>query len=454
VDLGAVRRADDDVSAIWGPIGYQAPEVPTSGTTVASDLYTVGRSLAVLALDFRGFSKAYVESLPDAGAIPLFVEQESFHRLLKRACHRDPDRRFDTAAEFAEQSLGVLRQVLADQGNPAPPVVSRLFTGERGAFGHELGQVEPGRNGSTAARLSTVDFDGRAIAAALPVPQVDPTDPATSVILATGGDLAALLSAADQVPDGSSGELPLAVIRARIAEGDLDTAREELRRLATEDPFDWRVDWYTGLLELAAERPKAALRSFEAVYAALPGELPALLAYAVATEWAGEPTAALGYYQRVWRADRSYVSAAFGQARILLAGQDRVTAISALDGVPGSHAHHHSAQIAATRAQITAAPRDLVAADLVAAAERVKRLKLDVERRAGITVELLDAARAWVGHTGRDHQEKVFEHRLTDRELRLGLERAYRELAKVADDPDTRIALIDRANRVRPRTWL
>jgi serine/threonine-protein kinase PknG len=41
-----------------------------------------------------------------------------------------------------------------------------------------------------------------------------------------------------------------------------------------------------------------------------------------------------------------------------------------------------------------------------------------------------------------------------ERDLRLGLERAFRVLAKVAPDRDSRIDLVDQANRIRPRTWL
>src|SRR6202012_2223555 len=56
IDLGGVRSADDDTSDLYGTVGYQAPEVPTTGATIASDLYTAGRTLAVLTFDFRGFT--------------------------------------------------------------------------------------------------------------------------------------------------------------------------------------------------------------------------------------------------------------------------------------------------------------------------------------------------------------------------------------------------------------
>ena len=48
IDLGGVRRIDDQESAIYGTVGYQAPEVAEVGPTVASDIYTIGRTLVVL----------------------------------------------------------------------------------------------------------------------------------------------------------------------------------------------------------------------------------------------------------------------------------------------------------------------------------------------------------------------------------------------------------------------
>src|SRR5204863_3891258 len=65
IDLGAVRRIDDHVSALYGTPGYQAPELVTVGPSVQSDLYTVGRTMAVLSFDFRGFTSRYAGSLPD-----------------------------------------------------------------------------------------------------------------------------------------------------------------------------------------------------------------------------------------------------------------------------------------------------------------------------------------------------------------------------------------------------
>ena len=49
-----VRHVDDQESAIYGTVGYQAPEVATLGPSVASDIYTIGRTLVVLTMEFKG----------------------------------------------------------------------------------------------------------------------------------------------------------------------------------------------------------------------------------------------------------------------------------------------------------------------------------------------------------------------------------------------------------------
>ena len=52
IDLGGVRHIDDQVSDLYGTAGYQAPEIAEGHASIASDLYTVARALAVLS---RGF---------------------------------------------------------------------------------------------------------------------------------------------------------------------------------------------------------------------------------------------------------------------------------------------------------------------------------------------------------------------------------------------------------------
>ena len=127
IDMGGVRRIDSD-EPIYGTVGYQAPEIETDGPSISSDLYTVGRALAVLTFEFRGFQGRFSTSLPDG--VPLLEQQESFARLLRRATHSDPGRRFGSAGEMAEQLTGVLREVLATADGVPRPVFSTVFSPE------------------------------------------------------------------------------------------------------------------------------------------------------------------------------------------------------------------------------------------------------------------------------------------------------------------------------------
>ena len=91
IDMGGVRPIDGD-GAIYGTTGYQAPEIADEGPSPESDLYTVGRALAVMTFDFKGFQGDYKYRLPDG--VPLLEQNESYRRLLLRATNPDPGRRF------------------------------------------------------------------------------------------------------------------------------------------------------------------------------------------------------------------------------------------------------------------------------------------------------------------------------------------------------------------------
>ena len=104
IDMGGVRRLDDPDGDIYGTVGYSAPEAG-EGPTVVSDLYTVGRTLAVLLCDIKGFGSTHQYSLPSPQAEPLFAQQESLYRFLLKATAENPDDRFQSADEMADQLL-------------------------------------------------------------------------------------------------------------------------------------------------------------------------------------------------------------------------------------------------------------------------------------------------------------------------------------------------------------
>ncbi|MEU5676556.1 serine/threonine-protein kinase [Streptomyces rochei] len=560
IDMGAVRRMDDEESAIYGTVGYQAPEVADVGPSVASDLYTVGRTLAVLTFDFQGYTNVYADSLPDPDTIDVFRRYESFYRLLVRATDPDPARRFASAQEMAEQLTGVLREVVSVQSGRARPAVSTLFgpevrvtdtelfprldgevsrlgaravrRGRRGGAGAAAGtpgtaaggpalpggtSAAVGAPGGTAAgavtaggagagavgpsagtgvvpaagtgasaglpgAVSTVGAGGGTVGApdglvrpvdapvaalALPVPRVDAADPNAGFLAGLMASAPAELLTALAAAPAPSTETRLREVRARLESGDAPGALAGLETLEGERPEDWRVVWYRGLAALVTGDHEGAALAFDAIYDAFPGEVAPKLALGLCAEVLGQLDNAAEYYRLVWASDPSHVSAAFGLARVQLAGGDRVGAVRTLESVPESSIHYTGARVAAVRARLrrrTAAAGDVAFLDdLTAAARQVEALDvygLDPARREQLSAEVLGCALDWVLSGGRGSVPPAAGGRtllgsgLDERGLRFGLERSYRTLARLAQGGEERIDLVERANRYRPRTWV
>src|SRR6266516_5534325 len=182
IDMGGVRRIEDEDSPIYGTVGYQAPEIARDGPSPSSDLYTVGRALAVLTFNFTGYTSTYEHTLPDSAMVPLLEQQESFYRLLRRATNPDPGHRFASAGDMAEQLTGVLREVLATGDGNARPAFSSLFSPELQATGAEAGEMD---GNGWAAAPGAMPQAGQ-IVAGLPLPQVDLTDAAAGYLATLG----------------------------------------------------------------------------------------------------------------------------------------------------------------------------------------------------------------------------------------------------------------------------
>ncbi|MES5821028.1 tetratricopeptide repeat protein [Streptomyces sp. RG80] len=495
IDMGAVRRMDDDESAIYGTVGYQAPEVAEVGPSVASDLYTVARTLAVMTFDFQGYTNVFVDSLPDPDNIEVFRQYESFYRLLVRATDPDPARRFASAQEMAEQLTGVLREVVSLQTGRARPALSTLFGPELRVTDTELFPKLDGEVSRLGARVPTtrirssaalpqlsaggaviptlgsteslVKTVGTPVAAlALPVPRVDPSDPNAGFLAGLMATAAAELLGALAAAPAPSVETRLRQIRAWLENGDAATAMEALRQLEEERPDDWRVVWYRGIASLVTGDHEAAALAFDAIYDAFPGEPAPKLALGLCAEVLGQLDNAAEYYRLVWSTDPSYVSAAFGLARVQLASGDRGSAVRTLESVPESSIHYTAARVAAVRARLrqrTAAAGDVpFLDDLTAAAGQVEALEtygLDPARREQLSAEVLGSALDWVlsggqGGAAPPARRVLLGSELDERGLRFGLERSYRTLARLARGGEERIDLVERANRYRPRTWV
>jgi serine/threonine-protein kinase PknG len=520
IDMGAVRRMDDTESAIYGTVGYQAPEVAEAGPSVASDLYTVARTLAVLTFDFQGYTNVFVDSLPDPGNIEVFSRYESFYRLLVRATDPDPGKRFASAEEMSDQLLGVLREVVALETGRPRPALSTLFGPELRVVDTELvrpvagdastlgadrelekqarrrgkaGSGTPAAAGAIPAAAPPQPLPGgagapaswgpsapvvsrlapSAAALALPVPHVDPADPNAGFLAGLSAAAPAELVAALQTAPLESVEKRLRIVRAQLELGEHQAALRALDELEADEEAtaDWRVVWHRGLAALCAGDDGTAALSFDAVYDAFPGEPAPKLGLAICAEVLGQLDNAAEYYRLVWTTDQSYVSAAFGLARVLLRSGDRAGAVQALESVPESSIHYTAARVAAVRSRLRdRAPADPLLGDLHAAARQVEDLQrqgLDSDRREQLATEVLGSALDWVlaGRVGEavaapggvpsgTGGRQLLGAELTERGLRFGLERSYRVLARLAQQGGTRIELVERANRFRPRTWV
>jgi serine/threonine-protein kinase PknG len=486
IDVGAVMRIDDRQAAIFGTQGFQAPEVATLGPSAASDLYTVGRTLAVLIIRFVFHDGAYLYTLPSPADAPLFARWESLYRFLLRATAFHPDDRFQTAAEMTEQLTGVLREIVAlTEGRPRP-TASSLFQSDQladmlvaSAESYDVAaadwRVLPG------ARIDEAD---PAAAMLLGLPEGNPAravqsirnaveskqvTPSDEVYLRLAWEQIQLWGVDRQNTASRNGAAPAKGPGARKVQSGqaqsgqpvsgqsqhaVDNPEQILRQVELSNPWEWRVHWYRAIFQLQNSMASAAAEGFSRVWTELPGETAPKMAVALAAELAGEYERALELYDLVISSDSSFVSAAFGLARCnwQLSNHDGV--VSALNRVPTSSAAHYDAQVAAARALVSGGPSGEPALeDLASAAATIERLQLDAAERARLSADIFERALSAV-QAGRikPDQAGVLGRELNEKSLREGLEHTYRIQARLASSEEERIRLVDKANAVRPRS--
>jgi serine/threonine-protein kinase PknG len=436
IDLGGVYRLDEPTSALFGTTGYQAPEIATLGPSIPSDLFTVARTLAVLCIDFRGYQSTYKYTLPPQESVPVLARYDSLYRFLLKGTASNPDDRFQSAEETADQLVGVLREIVADREGVPVSAPSKLFTAPMRA-----GLERP---------------DSRI----LPRPQVSNDDPSAgylaTISAADSAELIAQLRAAPQ----RTVEVNLRLAAAMIDDGSLEEAEAELAEVEAGDPWEWRVAWYRGVAALAGKHPDQARASFERVYYAVPGELAPKLALGLACEFervpGGDMAAAGRWYEIVARTDPSITSASFGLARSRLDAGDRAGALAAYERVPDASSGYLDAQTARIRCLSRDGEGDPALQELLAAGSALEALPVEGEQRERLAADLLESALRMTlsGRASDDGRMRLLGLPLVERDVRLALERSYRELARHAPSRAQRIALVDDANRVRPRTWI
>jgi len=427
IDLGGVRRIDDATSAIYGTVGYQAPEVADVGPSIASDIFTIGRTLAVLATELRGYQTTYATALPDVTDIPLFQQHDSLYRVLLKATAQDPDDRFQSVDELRDQLLGLLRETVATAA------------------------AKPATQSSASPLFETlIATDPELAWDQLPALRVDPTDAAAAWLAAVSvSDPTARLTALQHAPNRTV-EVQLAEIRAHIEAGQRVEAAKLIDAVLADNPWEWRAIWMSGLAAFAAADADAATTAFNTVVGQVPGELAPKLALALACEAAGDDTVAEQLYATCTVVDAAYIApAAFGLARVRARRNDTTGALSALDLIGPMSSAYVSARRA--RAELLSQPgRSL--SELADAVASIDAVSLDARDRQSYRVRALELAVGEVVTHGARTDVKIAGCVATEYDLRLGAESAYRQLAALTERVDERVRLVDAANRIRPRT--
>ncbi|MEJ6020289.1 serine/threonine protein kinase [Corynebacterium sp. H113] len=508
IDVGAVTGIGA-YGHIYGTPGFQAPEIASTGPTVASDIYTVGRTLASLIVDMPMTNGVYDPGLPTPAESPLFRRYLSLYRLLRRACHDDPESRFHSADEMAGQLTGVLREILAVRDGVQHPHIGTLFSPQRSTYGtkHRVFRTDQLVDGIKRDVIITPPE----IMAALPVPLVNPQDPGAQLLGASSftepGELIdTLTSALDESKYGASVEIPLAIVRAQLDLGLTEKALDGLRNAPERLRRDWRWKWYAGITELLLDDYTSALRSFNLVLAMLPGEPAPKLALAATLEliqqqvgntnaqlldamtarstatleqplhqipdeiresltdtWATQDMSpvtirfnSMRLYALVWATNPTTVSSAFGLSRQLSAEGQNELAIAVLDRVPAASRHHRLAKLTTILLLTSGDPTMLTESRIRRAARRLLELPTNEPRLPQLRIAVMVAALNWLRASGLDQAaspNELFDVPFTIKGLREGLEENVRMLARSSPFPRHRYRLVDTANLIRPRTW-
>lgn len=443
IDMGAVRQAEATGGDIYGSRGYSAPEASQSPSPI-SDLYSVARTLAVLVANFD-FQGKYEHALPSPDECPAFREHDALYRFLQKATREKPEERFQSAEEMAEQLLGVLRTVTA------------------GAL--DLGPSDSVLFSNDGDRIS--DVDGRApISDSMPRLKVDQSDPAAGIVLASGSvpdpsrRIAMYERARKQFP--GSLELVMRIADEHAKAQNFDAAMlalEEARQKA--EPGDLRPLYYRGRVLLAQGRTSEVIAAFEAIASELPGDLPSRFLLGHAFEAAGEIDRAIAVYDLVSRADASLVSASIRLARCLTKKGDTKAAAEAYRRVPPTSSRFVEAELAIA-ALLVRPLLERKTSSVDEALQQVREAAAALEAIEGlgdsVTVrtrraDVLEAA-ALTAARGATMGDTLLGRTFDQRSLRFGAEAELRAAAKRAEGSIERVALVDRANEVRPYTWL
>jgi serine/threonine-protein kinase PknG len=440
IDLGGVRRADDPGGDVYGTVGYSAPEAAQEPSP-SSDLYSVGRTLAVLLLEFKGFQAAYKHSLPPQDEHPVLEKHDVLYRFLRKATHADPQHRFADAEEMADQLAGVLQEVAAVEHGVSKPRESTVFSADSLLY-----QAPDLEESGLEPLLEEVDHR------ALPVPKLDTHDPAAAILISYANipnlarRLASMRLACHKFPDSIQAPLHvgLTMLEEKTVSADLDRYLPGLEGT-------WQGTWLTGCRALRTKDWDGAMQAFSTILSEFPGELAPKFGLAIALERARRITEAAHQYSRILAIDPVFLSAVFGLARCHRREGQCQEAATLLGTVPISSALYQRAQVARVHCLLEGAHNNfdrILQSGVIA-----QSLRLGGKMEACLNLEIQTAALnlCLCGRTPPS-QALLLDNPLNETALRLNIERTLRQLARLTNDSKEKLELVWAANQIRPVT--
>jgi serine/threonine-protein kinase PknG len=181
------------------------------------------------------------------------------------------------------------------------------------------------------------------------------------------------------------------------------------------------------------------------------------LAIAMAAEADGDVRSAAALYDTVSRTDPSFTTATFGLARCRSSLGDRQGAIAAYERVPSTSSRYVAAQLAMARTLCDPSHGSVELNDVVRASNILATLQRSADgpnlQMASADVFLSVVAEVESGRLS-PNGTRILGRTCDPANLRRGAEETLRRCARYAATEAERIALVDRANSVRPRTLI
>ena len=142
----------------------------------------------------------------------------------------------------------------------------------------------------------------------------------------------------------------------------------------------------------------------------------------------------------------------FGLARVAARNGQRDDALAALDRIPPTSRAFGDARRARALLLAATIDPDHALADLALAAGELEQATMQPVERADLRIRLMESALQLVRAKGPQTGVHIGTVPAVELPLRRALESAYRDAARLAPDSRQRVALVDKANAVRPRT--